>query len=102
MVHTSPQVQDDLSGIFGWPSWRTCGGILNARNMTFTIIGSNVEYASSVGAGLKFVCFQEPRFTALRPIVGPSWQGSAVTLVTTLMVRMLTTRTTTTTRRRRR
>jgi hypothetical protein len=69
---------------------RTMGA--GVHRLTFTLQGSNAEFTqhgqvavSSEQPGLRFVCFSEPRFTALRPVVGPSWQGSAITLTTTMV-----------------
>ena len=69
---------------------RTMG--TGVHRLTFTMQGSSAEYTqsgqiavASEQPGLRFVCSPEPRFTALRPVVGPSWQGSAVTLTTTLV-----------------
>ena len=62
---------------------RTMGTGLH--RLTFTVEGSNTEYAGSGGTGLQFVCFAEPRHTAVRPIAGPSWQGSPVVLTSTMV-----------------
>lgn len=62
---------------------RTMG--TGTHRLTFMLEGSNEEYASSGGDGLQFVCFPEPRFTALRPILGPSWQGSPVVLLSSMV-----------------
>ena len=62
------------------------------HRLTFTQTGSTVEYTqtgqvavSSELPGIRFICFSEPRFTALRPVVGPSWQHSPVTLTTNMV-----------------
>ena len=62
------------------------------HRLTFTMLGSTTEYTAqgqvaiaSQNPGIRFVCFSEPRFTALRPVVGPSWQNSPVTLTTTMV-----------------
>ena len=69
---------------------RTMG--TGVHRLTFTLQGANTEYTqdgqvavASEQPGLRFVCFSEPRHTALRPVVGPSWQGSPVTLTTTMV-----------------
>ena len=62
---------------------RTMG--TGVHRLTFTLSGSNVEYEPSGDGGLKFLCFSEPRFTGLRPVLGPSWQGSPVVLTTTMV-----------------
>ena len=60
-------------------------GNAHIHKMSFNLFGGgNAEYASSGGTGLQFICFPEPRFTAVRPVAGPSWQGSALHLTTTL------------------
>lgn len=61
---------------------RTMG--TGVHRLTFTVIGSNTEYASSGGEGLQFICYTEPRFTGLRPILGPSWQHSPVVLISSM------------------
>ena len=69
---------------------RTMG--TGVHRLTFTVLGSTAEYTqdgqiavASQQPGVRFVCFSEPRFTAVRPVVGPSWQNSPVTLTTTMV-----------------
>ena len=69
---------------------RTMG--TGVHRLTFTLLGSTAEYTqagvvavASEQPGLRFVCFSEPRTTALRPVVGPSWQDSPVVLTTTMV-----------------
>lgn len=73
---------DDTEAAVPMPCRSMGAGI---HRLTFTLQGSNVEYAGAGGDGLRFVCFQEPRFDGLRPVLGPSWPRSPVTLTSTLV-----------------
>ena len=62
------------------------------HRLTFVAIGANTEYTetgsvavSNEQPGVRFVCFTEPRHTAVRPVVGPSFRGSPVVLTNTLI-----------------
>ena len=73
---------DDTEATIPMPCRSMGAGI---TTLTFTLMGSNVEFASAGGDGLRFVCFQEPRFDGIRPVLGPSWPRSPVTLTTSLV-----------------
>lgn len=56
------------------------------HTLNFQIIGRTTEYPGSGGTGLRLVCFNEPRFDGLRPVLGPSHPGMLITLTSTLTV----------------
>ena len=62
---------------------RTMGA--GVHDLTVLLQSSSIEYQSSGGTGIRFVCFQEPRFDGSRPVLGPSWPGMKISLTTTLL-----------------
>lgn len=55
------------------------------HTLTFLLHGRSTEYAGSGGTGLRFICFNEPRYDGLRPVLGPSFEGLSITLTSTLV-----------------